>query len=137
MTVYADSSVVVRIAARQAQSLSAWASTSAPVASTLVEVEVPRAIDRLRRASELSQDAAVASLLRARELLRGVMLVELSGDVLRRALRPFPRPVRTLDGLHLSTLDFVRAQRESVALASYDERLITAARSMRFRIHAL
>ena len=84
-----------------------------------------------------ARHAAQSHGARARELLRGVMLVELSCDVLRRALRPFPRPARTLDGLHLSTLDFVRAQRESVALASYDERLIAAARSMRFRIHAL
>jgi hypothetical protein len=36
--------------------------------------------------------------------------------------------VRTLDAIHLSALEFVRAQNQSVQLASYDERLLTVAR---------
>jgi hypothetical protein len=48
--------------------------------------------------------------------------------VLTRALQPFPVPVRTLDAIHLAALEFIRAQRQSVKLASYDERLLTTAR---------
>jgi hypothetical protein len=50
------------------------------------------------------------------------------GPVLARALQPFPVAVRTLDAIHLSALEFVRAQKQNVQLASYDERLLSVAR---------
>ena len=55
-------------------------------------------------------------------------MVEMIGPVLTRALQPFPVPVRTLDAIHLAALEFIRAQKQSVKLASYDERLLVAAR---------
>ena len=63
-----------------------------------------------------------------RNLIGRVAMIEMVGPVLTRALRPFPVPVRTLDAIHLSALEFVREQKQSVQLASYDERLLTAAR---------
>jgi hypothetical protein len=50
------------------------------------------------------------------------------GPVLARALQPFPVPVRTSDAVHLTALEFIRTQKQSVKLASYDERLLAAAR---------
>ena len=50
--------------------------------------------------------------------------------VLARALQPFPVPVRTLDVLHLATIDFIRGQGETVELASYDSLLLMAARAL-------
>ena len=55
-------------------------------------------------------------------------MIEKVGPVLTRALQRFPVPVRTLDAIHLSALEFIRAQNQSVQLASYDERLLAAAR---------
>jgi predicted nucleic acid-binding protein len=63
-----------------------------------------------------------------RNLIGRVAMIEMVGPVLERALRPFPVPVRTLDAIHLSALEFVRAQKQNVQLASYDERLLSAAR---------
>jgi hypothetical protein len=63
----------------------------------------------------------------ARELLARTAMVELSPLVLARALEPFPQPVRTLDALHLASLDFLRERRLEPALASYDRRMIEAA----------
>ena len=60
-------------------------------------------------------------------LIGQVRLLELTRPVLARALRPFPAPVRTLDALHLATIDFIRGQGETVELASYDNRLLVAA----------
>jgi predicted nucleic acid-binding protein len=65
-----------------------------------------------------------------RTLLAGIELIELSEPVLARALEPWPTPVRTLDGLHLATIDFLRRQGEVVELASYDNRLLGAARAL-------
>jgi len=43
-------------------------------------------------------------------------------------LQPFPVPVRTLDGLDIATIEVIRGEGETVELASYDNRLVVAAR---------
>ena len=69
-------------------------------------------------------------------LVEQVSLVELSPTVLERALQPFPAPVRTLDALHLATLDFLNRNGRPVRLASYDERMNAAASRMKFKLYA-
>jgi hypothetical protein len=73
----------------------------------------------------------------ARALLSRVAFVELSPPVLARALEPFPKPVRTLDALHLAAMDFLQKQGQVPNLASYDDRRISAARALRFSIYKL
>ena len=63
-----------------------------------------------------------------RNLIGRVAMIEMVGPVLARALQPFPVPVRTLDAIHLAAVEFVREQKQNVQLASYDERLLAAAR---------
>jgi predicted nucleic acid-binding protein len=70
----------------------------------------------------------------ARELLSRIAFVELSSQVLTRALDPWPRPVRTLDALHLSTALFLVERRRPVAFATYDERLGRAAEALGLRV---
>jgi len=72
-----------------------------------------------------------------RALLSRIAFVELSPPVLARALEPFPKPVRTLDALHLAAMDFLQKQGQVVDLASYDDRLISAARALRFSIYKI
>ena len=67
----------------------------------------------------------------ARELLQRVGLLELAPPVLARALEPFPVSVRTLDALHLASIEFLRSQRQDVQLATYDSRLAAAAKRLR------
>ncbi|MFV1960112.1 MAG: PIN domain-containing protein [Planctomycetota bacterium] len=73
----------------------------------------------------------------AREVVSFLALVELAPPVLGRALEPFPGSVRTLDALHLATLDHLAGRGASIALASYDERLAAAARALGHRLHPL
>ena len=72
-----------------------------------------------------------------RSLLSRLALIELATSVLARALEPFAKPVRTLDALHLASMEFLRNQGQSVTLASYDERLINGARALRFPLYKL
>ena len=65
-----------------------------------------------------------------RGLLRRVSLVELERPMLSRALQPFSVSVRTLDSLHLATMEFLRAGGQNPELASYDERLKAGARAL-------
>ncbi|MBP8294573.1 MAG: PIN domain-containing protein [Burkholderiales bacterium] len=71
----------------------------------------------------------------ARSLLSRIAIIELSPSVLTRALEAFPKPVRTLDALHLASMEFLRRQGQVVRLASYDDRLVDAARALRFTIY--
>jgi hypothetical protein len=50
--------------------------------------------------------------------------------VLARALEPWPVSLRTLDALHLASIEFLRNHRQDVTLASYDSRIIAAAQSL-------
>jgi predicted nucleic acid-binding protein len=72
-----------------------------------------------------------------RSLLGRVALVELSPPVLARALEPFPKPVRTLDALHLASIEFLRTQGQRISVAVYDGRLLDAARALRISIYKL
>jgi hypothetical protein len=71
----------------------------------------------------------------ARHLLGRIQLVELAPHVLGRALKPFPTDVRTLDGLHLATMDYLSREGENIELATFDSRMIVAARALGIAIH--
>jgi predicted nucleic acid-binding protein len=73
----------------------------------------------------------------ARTLVGRIALIELAPPVLARALEPFPRPVRTLDALHLASMEFLRAHGQDVKLASYDRRLLTAARGLKIPAYSV
>lgn len=71
-----------------------------------------------------------------RTLLGRVSLLELAPPVLERALQPFPAAVRTLDAIHLASMEFLRDRGQTIELASFDKRLLVVARLLRFRVHA-
>jgi predicted nucleic acid-binding protein len=65
-----------------------------------------------------------------RELLGRIAFLELAQPVLARALEPFRVPLRTLDALHLASVEFLRGRNHDVRLASYDRRMLDAAAAM-------
>lgn len=72
-----------------------------------------------------------------RALVGRVALMELAPPVLSRALEPFPRPVRTLDALHLASIEFLKTHGQRVELATYDDRLAEAARDLKIPLYKL
>jgi hypothetical protein len=73
----------------------------------------------------------------AHALLGRIGFIELLPAILTRALDPFPLPVRTLDALHLAALEFLRAQGQTIELASYDQRMLAVARAMNIPVFDL
>jgi predicted nucleic acid-binding protein len=120
--IYIDSSVVLAhlFAEDRAPPASIW--QQALIASRLLEYEVCTRVHARGLARSHGADAA--------SLMARISLVELSPAVLARALDAFPMPLRTLDALHLATLEFLRSRGRDIALASYDERLLAVARSL-------
>ena len=104
-----------------------WSETL--VASRLLEYELWTRVNA--RGLTRSHDEQV------RGLLGRLAFIELARPVLERALEPFVKPVRTLDALHLASMDFLRRQGQAVKLASYDTRLVEAARQLKFAVVAL
>jgi predicted nucleic acid-binding protein len=92
------------------------------VCSRLLEYEVAV------RLHALSLDATHGEAARA--LVGRVALLEMVAPVLARALQPFPQPVRTLDALHLASLEFLRGRQPSIRLATYDARMDAVAGAM-------
>lgn len=127
--IYLDSSVVLAqlLAEDRVPPAALWAEPL--VSSRLLEYEVWTRIHARRLGS------SHGDLVRA--VLGRVALLELVAPVLSRALEPFPIPVRTLDALHLASLDFLRGHGQTVRVASYDDRLVTAARRLDIEIFAL
>ncbi len=129
MVIYIDSSVLLAdlFAEAQAPRETLWDEDLA--SSRLLAFEV---WTRINARNLLNSHAD-----RARGLLARVNLTEMTEHVLERALEPFPIAVRTLDALHLATMAYHRSEGEPVELASYDGRLLAAARALSIPLAAL
>lgn len=64
-------------------------------------------------------------------------MLEMVRPVLERALEPLPGDLRTLDALHLASVEFLRTNGQHVSLASYDDRLTAAAIRLKIPIAAV
>jgi predicted nucleic acid-binding protein len=127
--IYIDSSVALAylLAETRVPSVAFW--NARLVSSRLLEYEVWNRIHVRRLGGLLGSDV--------RSLLTGMELIELSGPVLARALEPWPTTVRTLDALHLATVEHLRSRGGLMELASYDNRLLAVARSLGISIAEL
>jgi hypothetical protein len=99
------------------------------ISSRLLEYEIWTRIHALKLTASHADEV--------RSLLSRVALIELSPPVLARALEPFPKPVRTLDALHLASMEFLRKQGQRISVAVYDGRLLDAARALRIPLYKL
>jgi predicted nucleic acid-binding protein len=72
-----------------------------------------------------------------RAVLGRVARIELVTEVLGRARERFPVEVRTLDALHLASMQFLIDQGQPVALATYDHRMQAAAKKLKLRTYPL
>ena len=122
--IYLDTSVAVAALFSESKRPPKRLWSEALVASRLLQYELMVRINARR--------PAVAAIAAAHALLDGVALVDPGRSVLARALQPFPVAVRTLDALHLSTMDFLRAEGQTIELATYDLRLAEAAELLGF-----
>lgn len=118
--IYVDSSVVLAqlLAEDRSPAASFW-ETAPLVSSRLLEYEVWNRINRRALGSSHGEDV--------RWILARLAFLELVPLILSRALEPFPRPVRTLDALHLASIGFLGELGQRPALATYDRRLAEAA----------
>lgn len=128
--IYLDSSVILAhlLVEDRCPAPEFWA-TGPFATSRLAEYEVWNRLYARRLAGTQAE--------RAQTLFARLILVDLSSTALARALEPFPISVKTLDGLHLATMDYLRSGGEEVVLASYDRKFQSAALALGFSLAPL
>ena len=124
--IYLDTSVALAQLLAEDQRPPAWLWDHTLVASRVLEYELWTRL-HARKLVRSHGDAAHG-------LVGRLALLELSTPVLARALEPFPAPVRTLDALHLASVDYLRRNGQTIDLASYDRRMLAAADAMGIRL---
>jgi len=127
--IYIDSSVALAYLLAESRAPPAALWDSELVSSRLLEYEVWNRIHARRLGGSLGEET--------RALISGIELIDLSEPVLARALEPWPTEIRTLDALHLATVEHLRSLGGSIELASYYARLVDAARAVAVPIAAL
>ena len=122
--IYVDSSVALAVlfAEQRAPSQALWSQLL--ISSRLFEYEIMNRVN--------ARWPGVEHIEATRALIKRVDLFELQPHILIRALQPFPQPVRTLDALHLASMEFLRSQGQKLQLATYDRRLAEAAQTLGF-----
>jgi len=101
------------------------------ITSALTLAEAHRAAVRARALNRLTADEERAIVRGLSTFATECEIVAVTDDVLTRAGRPFPvEPVRTLDAIHLATLDGLGAAPQLMTVLSRDERVAANARAL-------
>lgn len=125
MAIYVDSSAIVKLAVREAESLALrrYLRRRLPlVSSALARTEVLRAL----------LPAGAEAVARGLEVLRRLDLVRVNDRILNAAGAMRPPELRSLDAIHLATAHELRDDLHG--LITYDERMVSAAKQLGFRI---
>ncbi len=133
MTVYLDTSTVLRVLLRQPKPLSIWARWERAYASELVHVEACRVIDRLRLGGALDDQGVAEAREQLGRIEDAIAAVTLSRAVLERAALPMATAVKTLDAIHLASAMLLRERRGlELSFATHDPQQARAARALGF-----
>lgn len=134
MTVYVDTSIVLRILLCEPNPLAIWGQWNKAYSSALWRVEALRTVDRLRLTHEIS-DIEVAELVRDIKIIHETFAIHpVTNRVFQRASETFPTVVGTLDAIHLATALSIREIEKLDLLLTHDSRLATGARSLGFEV---
>lgn len=133
MTVYVDTSVVLRVLLGQENPLDIWGKWEAAWASELLGLEARRVVDRLRLEAALDDEGVAAAQQELTRIEDTIGRIVLSRVVLRRAALPMATAVKTLDAIHLASAMLFQERRGARLLfATHDAQQTTAARALGF-----
>lgn len=103
--------------------------------SGLTVAEAQRALIRARTTSRLSARDEQVAAKAIRAFLRRCHVVGLAAEILERAGGSFPvEPIRTLDALHLATLEYLEIPPHVVTVISRDERVRANAHALGYAL---
>ena len=126
-----SSALVAALLERDAEALAEVREIGHRVTSALTFAEAMRALLRARESRRIGVEIERAGLRRLRVLERGCLAVAVSEEILARAARPFPvEPVRTLDAIHLATIEQLGEAPQLVTVVTRDARVARNAHAL-------
>lgn len=135
-TVFIESSALIAAIARQDPSaVTAIRQARRHVMSALTVAESRRTLDRLERDGALTALQAARARRELDALLEQSDVIPIGKDILDRAAQPFRvEPVRTLDAIHLATLDWVGEPSTRLTVLTRDRRVAENARAEGYEV---
>jgi hypothetical protein len=121
LTVWLDTSVILRVLLKQGGALRSWRDWDAVSASEVLRVEARRVLDRLRLERALDDIGLAKAQEQLAEIEATISFVHLTRIVLERASGPMPTVVTTLDAIHLASALIYREQRDSALIFATHE----------------
>lgn len=135
MIAYIDSSVLLRVALRQANALTEWARVERGVSSALILTESLRTLDRARLRADIPDQEIARRRSTILALIDSLELVEIDSVVLDRAAQPMPTELGSLDAIHLaSALLWKGATGIEPVMATHDTALGLAAQAYGLKV---
>ena len=127
-----SSALVAALFERDTAAMTAPAGTQ-HVTSALTFAEAGRAIIRARATGRLTASQEQAAVRALRTFERRCFVVDVDHAVLARVRRPFPiEPIRTLDALHLATVELLGEAPQLVTVVTRDARVRDNAAALGF-----
>ena len=123
--------MVAAILERDAEALSQVREIGQRATSALTFAEAVRALMRARVAGRLSPSEERSALRDFQRFVRRCIVIVVSDEILARAAKPFPiEPIRTLDAIHLATIESMSDVPQLVTVVTRDERVAKNARAL-------
>ena len=133
MTVYLDSTLVIRQLVGTKSPWPGWGAWDAAYASALMRTECYRTANLLRLSGKLDDEQRARLGTWIERVCESVTIVPVTDCVLRRAADAFPTAVGAIQAIHLATLlELKSAHNITCLVATADDELLRAAESMGF-----
>jgi predicted nucleic acid-binding protein len=130
-----SSALVAALLERDTAALTSLRTKGRQVTSALTIAEAARAILRARGGARLTADQERAAVRALRRFERRSYVVAVTDAVLARVGRPFPlEPIRTLDAVHLATLELLGEPPPLVVVVTRDARVRDNAQALGFAV---
>ena len=130
-----SSALVAALLERDANALKSVRTKGHTVTSALTIAETARAILRARTAARMTADQERAAVRALRRFERRCFLVPLTDAILARVRRPFPvEPVRTLDAVHLATMELLGEPPPLITVVARDARVRQNAEALGYQV---
>jgi predicted nucleic acid-binding protein len=130
-----SSALVAALLEHDAEALKSLRARSRQITSALTLAEVARAIVRARVGERLTPEAERAAVRALRQFERRCYVVAVTDDVLARVRRPFPvEPVRTLDAVHLATVESLGEPPQLMSIVTRDHRVRENAKALGYSV---
>ena len=135
MIVYLDSSVILRKIFNQPGAFAYWSEIQEAGTSELTLVECSRVIDRFRLTGNLNDQAIADAKKDFRQVIEGMFIFEIDGEIISGAAGSFPTVVGALDAIHLHTALLWKAKSGlDIQVATHDKQMETCAKALNLKL---